>query len=296
MPIARSAKKLSKRKPKKSSTNIRIGVLHRMPQIDFDSMIREYQINHERNQTEDRLKSTTNNNQTMPAQNSSNEPNVSFTLRTEAGNLRFEQSEHSSYTDFVRVAVQMLVAFNGEEIDRELKRALERALHTYDHHGSFLNEDDDDDQEERDFLQEHLRQQIELSQAIQQAKNDDEARKYVTNLPPSQNLTLRILAFDDSDQEQVENYLSKFTDLSPPVIHSVLREGQTFDLPADKAKELYVQLRILDVVLTIKTPNEMQNHPHTKKGVAAKSSGKKDKGTNDPELDNKVIPADIGVI
>lgn len=198
--------------------------------------------------------------------NSSADDEIVFMLKTPAGVLSFKPSNTDEYTHFVQVVVEMLLSFNSSNIDPMLKRAIRKAL--FDFENGDVDENDEDEEEfdsdELDFL----------GSALKVAKDEgikaEEAQKYVTSLPKTEKLSLKILSTDEDNEKRVERALNKYADLPPPLLDKVIHAHQSFSLPFEKAAELYIALRIMDVMLTIKSTDDNKK-PVTKQASAAKT-------------------------
>lgn len=245
-----------------------------------------WRANHIKNAAEDKARQQNKETEVEEemaavAQNTSQE-GVKFTLRTEAGELSFSQSQDGSYTDFLRVALEMLLAFNGTDIDSDFKRIMQRALLAYE------NGEDLDVDEERDFLQDAIQNQIAFNEAQNQSTKFEEASKYAVKLPASDSYALRILSFDEDDKQRLVDMILKHTDLLPNFIQDAIQNGKSFVVPAEKAKELYIQLRMFDVILTIKVPDKSPP-----KKTTAKTSKSKN---NEDDLSTKTLSVEDGII
>lgn len=197
---------------------------------------------------------------------------ISFQLKTAAGVLSYKPSEHSNYTDFLRLVFEMMVAFNSTDVDPEFKKVIKKALAAYESGEDFDSDTDDDDDEDIDFVH------AALENAKDEAAKYEQGVQYVNSLPKSEKLTLKILQSESESTTpaRVEKILSKLTDLPPNVMHKVVRNNEPFSLPFEKASEVYVQLRMLGVILTVKaTEDDSKKITTTKKVSAAKKSIKK---------------------
>lgn len=66
--------------------------------------------------------------------------------------------------------------------------------------------------------------------------------------------------------------MTNHTDMSPRQITTCVKESELFKLPNDKAKELYVQLRTLDVFMAIKSATEGKIEDGAKSGSSKKTA------------------------
>jgi len=183
-----------------------------------------------------------------------------FILKTPAGVLSYKADEYSSYNDFIRVIFEMLLAFNGSEIDPLLKKVYQHAMEAYEA-GYFDDDDDDDDDEIGHSLQNAQSEKVKF----------EEATKFISNLPKTEKLNLKLLHHELFDKSNIKRTLSKFPELPSNKIDAIINNNATFTLPFDKATELYVQLRMMGIILTIK-PNTTKTN--TIKKSAAKSTVK----------------------
>jgi hypothetical protein len=193
-----------------------------------------------------------------------------FSLKTCAGILQYKAGSETSYTDFLRVVFEMTLSFNGSEVDPEFKKVIHRALKAYEYGDSDASYEDGDEEDEReDFVA------AALEIARKESEKCLEADEVTSNLPDAENFKLRILSVESDDTSNIERIFSKKTDMPPPQVHDIIHNRKEFTLPADKAKDLYVQLRILDVVLSIRPDDEKslsKQSMTTKKGAAAKTT------------------------
>ena len=187
------------------------------------------------------------------------EPNILFRLKTKSGTLSYSPSEDGNYTEFLRVIFDMLLAFNSGEVDPEFNLVMRKAFTAYENGESF-DESDDTEESETDYVQ----------FAIEKSKNDsikrEEIAKFVSEIPQAEKMTMRILHADEDDLNDIEKVLAKNTDLPPNELHAVLHKRNFFTLPFEKAKDVYVQLRMLDVWLTFK-PEDKELQKPVKKPV-----------------------------
>jgi hypothetical protein len=180
---------------------------------------------------------------------------VHFTLKTNAGTLSYKPSEYSNYTDFLRVIFEMSLTFNAVEVDPEFRKVMKKAFAAYEGTEDFDDEDDSDDEydnsepEDIDFV----------PNALENARNEadkwEKGIKYIGALPKSETLTLKILQSESesTNTRAVEKLLMKMTDLPPNIMHAVVHKNQAFSLPFQKASDVYVQLRMLGIPLTVKS-------------------------------------------
>jgi len=176
---------------------------------------------------------------------------MNFTLKTSAGAL-FYQPNDSNYTDFLRVTIGMLLAFNPNDIDSDFKQTLETALKCYETGDQFAASDDENDSDE--FEQEQEEEDPVLSK-LEQAKKHvlqiEEANKLISRLPDSGNVEIQILSTDESGT-QANKLISKHLGLPDSEIDEIVTNHKPFHLSVDKGKDLYKQLRMSDVILSIK--------------------------------------------
>lgn len=219
--------------------------------------------------------------------NMNNDNNICFNLKTAVGVLSYKSNDCDNYTNFLRVVIEMLLAFNSSELDPQFIKLLRRALNNYNGMDSLT-----DDVENDDLYDDTDVESDEIELARQQAFKMDEANKLITNLPKTDTLQLRILSVEDSKSLlfnffHIEKIISKYTDLPPNEIHEILHNHQEFILPYDKATELYIQLRMLDVMLTIKNVNNVEENVPAKNTAAKKSSKIKQKLNTTIKKDSK---------
>jgi hypothetical protein len=207
-----------------------------------------------------------------PRTHFSDSDETSFNLKTASGVLSYKSNDNNSYTDFLRVSITMLLAFNANEIDPEFKKLMNRALSAYEHGDSLISEYSEDD-EESDFVA------AAFANAQSEAAKMDEATKFASNLPEADEYRLQILSVESEDTSNIEGILSKRTDFPPPLVHDIVVESKPFVLPAEKAKEVYVQLRMLDVMVNIKVKTEESTTSTVKKSAAKKVASKKGSAT-----------------
>lgn len=200
---------------------------------------------------------------------------TSFSLKTSSGVLNYKSNDTNSYTDFLRVSITMLLAFNASEIDPEFKKVISKALSIYEDGGSFNSEyTDEEDDEDEDFVA------YALSNAKTEAAKYEEAAKFASTLPESEEYKVQILSIESGDDSNIERILAKQTDLPPPVVHDAVNNNKPFVLPAEKAKEVYIQLRMLDVFVNISVVGNSPSKPEqTVKKSAAKTTSRKGSAT-----------------
>lgn len=198
---------------------------------------------------------------------------TSFNLKTASGVLSYKSNDNNSYTDFLRVSITMLLAFNANEIDPEFKKLMNRALSAYEHGDSLISEYSEDDDEEVDFVA------AAFANAQSEVAKMDEATKFTSNLPKADEYKLQILSVESEDTSNIERILSKRTDFPPPLLHDIVSESKPFVLPAEKAKEIYIQLRMLDVMVNIKSKTEEPTISTVKKSAAKTVASKKGSAT-----------------
>jgi hypothetical protein len=200
---------------------------------------------------------------------SSEEGSISFTLKTATGTLSYKPTDYSNYTDFLRVVIELSLAFNPGEIDPEFKKCMKRAFEAYENGEDFDEEYDNSDSDEYDFVP------AAIENARHEAANYEKSVQYINALPKSETLTLKILQPNSefTKTRDVEKILSKMTDLPPNVMHEVVHNNQSFTMPFEKASEVYVQLRMLSIPLTLKSgTSEVQASKTTTKSAAKKST------------------------
>jgi hypothetical protein len=222
-----------------------------------------------------------NNHLSSESEHNSDSNGVKFQLQTEAGILSYKPSDYSNYTDFLRVVIEMMLAFNSSEVDPEFKKIIHKAFEFYETGETFDDDSEDsDDESYSDSINSSLKK------AREEAAQYEQGAKYISSLPKSDTLTLKILQAESefADSSRVEKILSKLTDLPPNLMHAVVRKNEPFSLPFEKAAEIYIQLRMLGVILTVKsvdaTVKKSKESPSkktvtTKKASAAKKSVKK---------------------
>lgn len=194
---------------------------------------------------------------------------TSFSLKTPSGVLSYKSNDNNSYTDFLRVSITMLLAFNSNEIDPELKKVMNLALQAYENGDTLTTEFDPDDDEEADFVA------MAFANAKSESDKFDVATKFASNLAKADNYKLQILSLESEDASNIERILGRQTDLPPPVLHDAINNQKPFVLPADKAKEAYVQLRMLDVFVNIKPVSDENSETKEKDTTIKKSAAKK---------------------
>ncbi len=200
---------------------------------------------------------------------------VHFALKTNAGTLSYKPSEYSNYTDFLRVIFEMSLTFNSVEVDPEFKKVMKKAFAVYEGTEEFNDEDDDEESDHSesgdiDFVPDAL------ENARNEAEKWEKGVKYVKSLPKSETLTLKILqaSSESTNTRTVEKLLMKMTDLPPNIMHAVIHNHQAFSLPFEKASNVYVQLRMLGIPLTVKS-DDIETTAITIQKSAAKRSIKK---------------------
>lgn len=213
---------------------------------NWAAAMKHFSKNHEKNAREDarRMKELEQEKENrMAALAEVQEGNICFTLKTEAGTLSYSQNESATYTDFVRASIDLLLAFNGSDIDPNFKKVIQHAMEAYANGDADFFDFENDD-EDNDYIERALKAQQEQL---------EEAKKYVATLPQNEFLTLRILSCDTNDH-RIENQFTRHTDFPPNVVHGIIYDHTSFELPFEKATKLYVDLRMLEVILSVKIP------------------------------------------
>lgn len=192
---------------------------------------------------------------------------MSFALKTDAGTLSYKPNVNGNYTEFLRVTIEMMLAFNSSEVDPEFKKVLKRAFLAYEN-GEDFGDDDDDDDEDLDFVA------TALSSAQDEAEKYEKGVQYINSLAKSDSLTLKILQSHSENitPSRVEKLIEKLTDLPPNILHSVVHNAMPFTLSFEKASEVYTSLRMLDIPITVKSGDDKSSS--TKKASASKKTTK----------------------
>lgn len=195
--------------------------------------------------------------------NSDTDNRVSFELKTQSGKLVYRPTDSQLYTDFLRVIFELMLAFNTDEIDPIFRSGVRKVLKAYEGNdwGVFEGAEDDDEYDGRHGFS-------HVEDAIEEAKKLETANFVANNLPEVDTLTIKILSSDESDSDKISSAIEKETDFPPNQVHKIVNEHKPFNLAFEKAKKLYVSLRMLGVMLTI--------HPTLQTEVAAnKKTAKK---------------------
>jgi hypothetical protein len=221
-------------------------------------------------------------------------------LKTESGEIKYKPSDYSNQTDFLRAVIEISLAFNSAKVDPAFRKVIRMALFAYENGdvadefgGGGFGEGDEDDE----YL---IEAAIESAQA--EAQKMEDASKLTSNLPATDKLRLQILSTEDSNVSHIDKLLCKHTDLPPTDIEGALKNNTPFIMPSDAAKELYVQLRMLDVVLSIQPVDKalVQKPITTKTGAAAKKATRKSVGTKvlpkNPLTGREKLPLIDGII
>lgn len=188
-----------------------------------------------------------------------------LTVQTPEGKIILElPSREVSYTDFVTTAIEILLIHNRPALDNDFVGAIRLALQHISKQNGVASPCEEEESEDL------------ISAAIEEVRNVElktkEAQSVVDNLPEGDELQLQILSLNDNSFRSVERLLANHTDMPPRQVTACIKEAALFKLSNDKAKELYVQLRTLDVFVAIKSPEveriEGGSNPESSKKTA----------------------------
>lgn len=189
---------------------------------------------------------------------------LSFTLKTSSGTLSYNGQEYANYTDFVRIVIQLLLSFDLE-VDEDFASSIKAAISGYD-------SDKCESGFDNDFVIFKGTNEIE-EEKVRSEQARKEANERVSSLPSKGNLQLQILSLTNENPSKnwekkgdVASILNHQANLPPDELFDAANSQKPFCLPAAEAKKVYVALRELGVVLSIKEANQIT----TKKKMVAK--------------------------
>lgn len=176
---------------------------------------------------------------------------VEFNLKTMNGVLSYKSPDANNYTMFIRLIIEMLLAFNTKELDRNLIKTLKKALVAYDIGDDPFEFDFNDISGDSDWFKSNAEQEEK-----QNFIRTEEALKFLETLPDSDSFDLQILHYDLSDAYLIDRVLSTNTNFTPFEIHKLIHDKKIFSLKSEQAKNIYLELRKIEVYLKIEPTNQ----------------------------------------
>ncbi len=188
----------------------------------------------------------------------SSDGELRFKLRTPAGEFNFNLNLSEDEVDYVMLLRTMfgaMISLNPDIERKEFQGKIWEALI------SLGGEGDEDDRFahgiQNDWRQKEDANEEDEDDLAQAMRAEEEARRevqaveqHISTLPDAKEFSLNILHYDDDAFFKVNNLISKITDFSEAKVAKIMNR-ERFSLPADKAKELYVKLRNLGVLLVL---------------------------------------------